>query len=293
MSFFAKPKIACTGFQFLEGPVWVDESSPLLAATGARSGALIFSDIPASRLCWLADGRTGIVREPSGKSNGNALEPSGMLVSCEHENRCISRFEGRDAAQLLVDRYDGKRLNSPNDVAVRSDGLIFFTDPPYGVAEEDRELEFQGVFCVESGSPDPMLLNDRFDKPNGLALSPDEATLYVADTERGHLRRFSVGPDGTLSDDRKFCDCERPDGVCVDTAGNVWVACMDGVEIFSAGGQRVGSIPLPERPANIAFGDSDGSTLYICARTSIYSVETRATGALARRGRSAPEACCS
>ncbi|MBT8442599.1 MAG: SMP-30/gluconolactonase/LRE family protein [Gammaproteobacteria bacterium] len=293
MNFFAKPEIVCTGFRFVEGPVWVDDGSPLLAGTGARSGALIFSDIPASRLCWFADGRTGILREPTGQANGNALDPGGMLISCEHENRCVSRFDGKHAARRFVQRFEGKRLNSPNDVPVHSDGLIFFTDPPYAVAPEDRELDFQGIYCVEPESADPTLLNDEFDKPNGLAFSPDETSLYIADTERGHVRRFSAGSDGTLSDDRVFCDCERPDGICVDTAGNVWVACMEGVEIFAPDGRRIGFIALPERPANIAFGDADGSTLYICARTSIYAVETEATGALARRGRSAAEACCS
>jgi len=282
MDLSVKPERVCTGFQFLEGPVWVDEESPLLAATDARSGGLIFSDIPASRLYCLASGRTGVVRAPTGQANGNALDPQGMLLSCEHENRRISRFDGANAAHSVVDRYDGKRLNSPNDVTVRGDGMIFFTDPPYGVADEDRELDFQGVYCVEPGSPDPVLLSDDFEKPNGLAFSGDEAMLYIADTEKGHLRSFSVASDGALSGDSLFCECERPDGICVDTASNVWVACMEGIEIFDSGGERIGVVPLPERPANIAFGGDSSRTLYICARTSVYAVETDFAGVIGR-----------
>lgn len=279
MNLRTKLERLCTGFQFVEGPVWVDAGSPLLPRKSAPSGGLIFSDIPASRLYWFASGRTGVAREPSGQANGNALDTEGMLLSCEHERRCVSRFDGRGAPETVAARYDGKRLNSPNDVAVRSDGLIFFTDPPYGVAAELRELQFQGVYCVKPGLAEPTLLRDDFDKPNGLAFSVDEKLIYVADTERGHLRRFAVGSDGNFSDEQLFCQCDRPDGISVDTAGNVWVACMEGVEIFDANGRRTGVIELPERPANIAFGGEHRSTLFICARTSLYAAETEVSGA--------------
>lgn len=278
MKLASSPRRVCTGYEFVEGPVWIDGNSPFLPNANSANGGLLFSDIPASRLYWLADGRTGILREPTGKANGNALDPDGMLLSCEHEHRRVSRFDGSGAARLVVDRYEGRRLNSPNDVAVRSDGVIFFTDPPYGVEDELRELDFQGVYRVGPGCGEAVLLIDDFDKPNGLAFSGDEALLYIADTEKGHLRRFVVAADGALSGDELFCECNRPDGICIDTDGNVWVACLEGVQVFDPGGQWIELIQLQERPANIAFGGEGRSTLYICARTSIYSVETRATG---------------
>lgn len=293
MDLSAKAERVCTGFEFVEGPVWVDEGSPLLAAAGAGAGGLVFSDIPASRLYCLTGDRTAVVREPTGQANGNALDPQGMLLSCEHENRRVSRFDGRGTARRVVDRYDGKRLNSPNDVAVRGDGMIFFTDPPYGVADQDRELDFQGVYRVDPDSPDPVLLCDDFEKPNGLAFSGDEATLYIADTEKGELRSFSVAADGALAEGRVFCECERPDGIAVDTAGNVWVACMENVEIFDSHGRRIGAVPLPERPANIAFGGDDRSTLYVCARSSIYSIATVSAGVICSGGRGRSEAMAS
>lgn len=278
MNIAARPKRVCTGYQFVEGPVWIEADCPLLRTAASESRGLLFSDIPASRLYRLVDGRSEIVREPTGQANGNALDPDGMLVSCEHEHRRVSRFEWKGVPRSVVDRYQGRRLNSPNDVAVRSDGMIFFTDPPYGVADELRELDFQGVYRVEPDSGEAVLLVDDFDKPNGLAFSGDQSLLYVADTEKGHLRRFAVAADGRLAGDELFCECERPDGICIDTNGNVWVACMAGIEVFGADGQQIEVIPLPERPANMAFGGEDLSRLYICARTSIYTLETDVTG---------------
>jgi gluconolactonase len=280
MNHSAEATLVRTGFQFLEGPVWLEPGSALLEAARNEAGGLIFSDIPTSRLYCLIAGEATIVREPSGEANGNALDHRGALLSCEHRNRRVSRFDGVDDVASVVERYNGKRLNSPNDVAVRSDGMIFFTDPPYGVDAVDRELGFQGVFCVEPGSADPKLLADDFVKPNGLAFSRDEQTIFIADTERGHLRRFAVAADGSLTDDDVFCSCERPDGICVDVAGRVWVACMKGVELFDADGSRAAFVALPERPANLAFGDVDLATVYVCARTSLYAVRSDFAGVL-------------
>lgn len=273
-----EPECIRSGFEFVEGPVWVCAGSPLLAGIEAPGGALVFSDIPASRLHWLAGNRTGVLREATGQANGNALDRDGALLSCEHANRRVSRFDGAGPAVCLVDRYGGKRLNSPNDLAVRSDGMVFFTDPPYGVRDEDRELDLQGVYGVRPGADEPVLLAEDFVKPNGLAFSADERFLYVADTERGHVRRFEVAADGRLAGGRRFCDCERPDGLCIDRADRVWVACMDGLEIFDADGTRAASVPLPERPANLAFGDADLKSVYICARTGIYRVRSAVAG---------------
>ena len=245
-------------FQFLEGPVWVPARNELL-----------FSDIPASRINRWKDGRVEVWREPSGQANGNSLDPQGRLVTCEHETRRVSRTEPDGTVIALATHFEGKRLNSPNDVVCRSDGSVYFSDPPYGVKSELRELDFQGVFRI--GAPGaPQLVAKDFEKPNGLAFSPDEKHLYIADTERGHLRAFDVRPDGTLHNSRVFCQVERPDGLRVDPAGNVYVAAMTAVEMFDPAGHRVGTITLPERPANLAFGDADRRSLYICARTSLY-----------------------
>jgi gluconolactonase len=252
-------------FQFLEGPVWVPARNELL-----------FSDIPASRIYRYkpTTNSFSVFREPSGQANGNTLDPQDHLVTCEHENRRVSRTEPDGTVIALATHYEGKRLNSPNDVVCRSDGSIYFSDPPYGVKPELRELDFQGVF--RSGAPGGralpplMLLIRDFVKPNGLAFSPDEKILYIADTELGHIRAFDVNVDGTITNDRVFCNVERPDGFRVDVEGNLYIAAMESVEIFDCTGKKRGEITLPERPANVAFGDPDRQTLYICARTSLY-----------------------
>jgi len=268
------------GFEFVEGPVWLSAGDPLTALTGARAECLIFSDIPASRLYWYRDGQTGILREATGQANGNTLDAGGGLLSCEHQNRRISRMDGNGIIKVLADRFQGRRLNSPNDVVTRSDGMIFFTDPPYGVDADDRELEFQGVYCLNTELPQLQLLRDDFEKPNGLAFSTDECELFVADTEKGHLRQFCVESNGILSNERVFCECDRPDGISLDKAGNVWVACLDGIEVFDPDGQRIAMVKLPERPANLAFGGADLKSIYVCARTSIYRLQSEVAGAV-------------
>ena len=272
-------KIA-SGFEFVEGPVWLSAGDPLLPLTGAATECLMFSDIPASRLYWYRAGQTGIVREATGQANGNTLNIDGSLLSCEHLHRRVSRMTGEGSVATVVDRFQGKRLNSPNDIVVRSDGMIFFTDPPYGVSEGERELDFQGVYCLDPESMRMTLLQDDFAKPNGLAFSLDESELLIADTELGRLRRFSVAADGALSGERIFCECDRPDGVRLDEAGNVWVACLRGIEVFAPDGQRITFIEFPERPANLVFGDADFQSVYVCARTSIYRIRCTLAGAV-------------
>jgi len=267
------------GFGFVEGPVWLPATNPLISLTGTTTGCLIFSDIPAGRLCWYRENRTGILREVTGQANGNALDTEGRLLSCEHVSHCVSRMNRHGTVETMVDSFQGMRLNSPNDVVVRSDGRVFFTDPPYGVSTQARELDFQGVYCLNPASLQLKLIQDEFEKPNGLAFTIDENELLVADTERGHLKQFKVDMDGTLSKERVFCECDRPDGVRLDRAGNVWVACLGGVEIFAPDGRRIAGIELPERPANLAFGDTDLKSVYICARTSIYQIRSAIAGA--------------
>jgi sugar lactone lactonase YvrE len=260
-SVIAAEKVA-GGFQFLEGPVWM-----------AARPELLFSDIPASKIYRLRAGKIEVFREPSDNANGNTLDPQGRLVTCEHGTRRVTRTELDGAVVPVATHFEGKRLNSPNDVVCKSDGSIYFSDPPYGVKSEDRELDSQGVFRVADGKLS--LIARDFVKPNGLAFSPDEKILYIADTELAHVRAFDVLPDGLITNGRVFCKVERPDGMRVDSAGNLYVAATTAVEIFDATGKKLGEISLPERPANIAFGDPDRKTLYICARTSLY--RTRVT----------------
>jgi sugar lactone lactonase YvrE len=303
----------CGNFQFLEGPVWVPARKELL-----------FSDIPASRIQRYspATNSFSVFREPSGQANGNTLDPQGRLVTCEHGNRRVSRTEADGKVVALAAHYEGKRLNSPNDVVCKRDGSVYFSDPPYGVKPELRELDFQGVYRIaptpspskegsstydvaaaqrgptksarsEKGSSAPVpllrrgqgwvppvqLLVKDFVKPNGLAFSPDEKILYIADTELGHIRAFDVKADGTLTNSRVFCQVERPDGFRVDAEGSLYVSAMKSVEIFDRTGKKRGEIALPERPANLAFGDPDRKTLYICARTSLYKMRVTIPGA--------------
>lgn len=245
------------GLGFTEGPVWLPD------------GSLLFSDIPNSRIHRWHAGALGVYREPSGGSNGLTLDPSMRLLACEHENRRVSRERG-GVVDPVATHYEGKRLNSPNDIVIRSDGRIFFTDPPYGITEDQRELPFNGVFTL-STSGDLTLLTTDFDRPNGLAFSPDEHTLYIADTARHHVRAYDVGADGALSNGRVFADMReegRPDGMKVDREGRLFV-CATTVQVFAADGRPLGVIDCPQMPANCTWGEN-GSTLFIAARTGVY-----------------------
>lgn len=270
------PEQLATGFEFTEGPVWHPD------------GYLLFSDIPASRIyTWRPDGAATVWREPSGNSNGLTLDRQGRLVACEHGNRRVSRTETDGSVVALADRYDGKRLNSPNDVVIKSDGTIYFTDPPYGieppygVESELREQPCNGVYRIRDGEIE-LLLAD-FVRPNGLAFSPDETLLYIGDSRRRHVRALNVLPDGTLGSSRVIADMDHPqpgspDGMKVDTEGHLYVAGATGVWVFEPDGTHLGVIVTPERPANCAWGDADGKTLYITARTSLYRVRVQVPG---------------
>ncbi len=265
------PERVATGFQFTEGPLWLPE------------GALLFSDIPANRIYrWTPDAPLAVWREPSGHSNGLTLDRQGRLIACEHGNRRVSRTEADGAIASLAERYQGRRLNSPNDVVVKSDGAIYFSDPPYGIRPEEREQPCNGLYRIR---PDGVLelLADDFDRPNGLAFSPDERILYVADSPRRHVRAFGVRADGTLANSRIFADMDHPqpgspDGMKVDREGHLYVAGATGVWVFAPNGELFGVIVTPERPANCAWGDDDRCSLYITARTSIYRVRVRIPG---------------
>ncbi|MDH3510619.1 MAG: SMP-30/gluconolactonase/LRE family protein [Gammaproteobacteria bacterium] len=266
------------GFQFLEGPVWLSSAIAKNFLPEISGGALLFNDIPISRTHWWADGNVGLLREHTNEANGNTLDGSQQVLACEHKGRQVVRYGPDLKTHTVASHYRGLRLNSPNDLIVDRDGMVIFTDPPYGVTPEARELDYQGVYRVNPVSGKTDLLLDDFDKPNGLAVSPDYRTLYIADTERGHIRAFDLDVAGMPINGRTHCRVERPDGIRVDLAGQVYVAGMKGIEVFGLDGSALASLAMPERPANLAFGDPDGRTLFITARTSLYKVRTTTAG---------------
>jgi len=254
-------------FQFTEGPVWV-----------AGKNELLFSDIPANRIVRFKDGKFDTFRTPSHNSNGLTFDKQGRLIACEHGLRRVTRTEADGTITVLAERHEGKRLNSPNDVVVRSNGAIYFTDPPYGVKPEERELDFQGVYRISPDGKVLTLLVKDFIKPNGLAFTPDEKILYVNDTEGGHIRAFNVAVDGTLSNSRVFAKTQGSDGMKVDSEGNVFCTTAVGVMVFDPAGKHLGTFVAPQQPANCAFGDPDWKALYMTCRTGLYRVRLAVPG---------------
>jgi gluconolactonase len=284
------PARLATGFEFLEGPVWVRDG-----------GYLLFSDPNANVIYrWTPNGGSSVFRTKSGYagvdigeykqpgSNGLTLDREGRLVINEHGNRRVTRLEKNGVITVLADRYEGKRLNSPNDLAYRSDGSLYFTDPPFGLPkvfeDQRKELPYSGIFLLRDGTL--QLLNRDLQGPNGLAFSPDEQFLYVGnwDVQRKVVMRYRVQSDGTLSKGEVFFDMtdapgeEALDGLKVDTAGNLFVSGPGGVWILSPDGRHLGTIRAPELPANFAWGDEDGRTLYMTARTGLYRMRLRIPG---------------
>ncbi|MDH4233301.1 MAG: SMP-30/gluconolactonase/LRE family protein [Nitrospirota bacterium] len=262
-----------TGFQFTEGPVWFAEEKVLL-----------FSDIPANKVLKLTpDGRVTVFRQPSGNSNGLARDKQGRLIACEHGNRRVTRTETDGAVSILADKYGERRLNSPNDVVVKTDGTIYFTDPPYGIHSAQQEQPVQGVYRLSPDQGELTLVADDFTAPNGLAFSPDENRLYIDDSERRHIRVFDIQSDGSLSNGRIFHDMNvakpgSPDGMKVDIWGNVYCTGPGGVWVLDQEGTHLGTIIMPEQPSNCAWGDDDLQSLYITARTSVYKIRTNIPG---------------
>jgi gluconolactonase len=266
-------RVVANNFRFVEGPVWEPEHKSLL-----------FSDIVGDTLYrWSAEEGLRVVRKPSNMANGNTYDREGRLLTCEHATSRVVRTEPDGSLTVIASHYDGKELNSPNDIVVRSDGLIYFTDPlagrtsAYGV-EREAELPFQGVYCVNPQTGDITLLVRDFKLPNGLCFSPDERQLFVNDTLRGHIRVFDVLADGTLIDGRLWTRVEGegpgvPDGMKFDRSGYLYCTGPDGIHVFAADTTPLGVITLPEMPSNFTWGGEDGSTLFITAETSVYALQ--------------------
>ena len=276
------------GFVFTEGPVWVRRGDP----------HLLFSDLRANAIkTWTPDAGVAdfmnpvFEGDPAGRSvgsNGLTIDADGRLILCEHGNRRVSRIEADGSLTVLADRYDGKRLNSPNDAVYHSSGWLYFTDPPYGLAgqEDDpaRELDVNGIYRLSPDGEVELLIGDQ-SRPNGLGFSPDERTLYVANSDANQKVWFAydVLDDGRLGPGRVFFDVQSEtapgaaDGLTVDRAGNLFATGPGGVWVFSPEGTHLGTIQPDEVPANAAWGD-DGGTLYMTARTGLYRIRLTTSG---------------
>ena len=280
-------EMLATGFGFTEGPVW------------GKDGFIYFVDIRTSRqLRWSRKTGTEIVRTNTGEGNGTTFDRLGRMVMCEGANRRISICANPPNWSVLVDSYQGKSLNRPNDVVCHSNGTIYFTDPAGRLADQERALPFSGVFMIDSSNT-PSVATNECEYPNGLAFSPDEKLLYVSITRLNEncieekrqglvchhqfIRVFDVNSDGTLSNNRIFADMSSssdgvPDGMKVDQAGRLFCTGPGGCWVFTPNGTHVGTIKLPEIPANLAFGGPNWQNIYFTARTSIYLMQTYEPG---------------
>lgn len=265
-------EVIADGHMFTEGPVWSPE------------GYLLYSDIPADTIFrWTEGEGSAPFITPSGNSNGLAFDGMGRLLAAEHGGRRISRRVIGEAAEGLAGAWMGESLNSPNDVVWRSDGTIYFTDPPYGIDMGMQVLGFQGVFRIDPQGVLALVADD-FDRPNGISLSPDESRLYVDDTTLEHVRVFDVMPDGSTGGGGLFVDLKSdlagdPDGMAVDEFGDLYVTGGGGVRVVTPDAQVLGTISVPESATNCKFGDADGKALFITAPPRVYRVRLKVAGA--------------
>jgi gluconolactonase len=291
----AKVEKLAGGMKFVEGPVWMPEDD---------GGHLIFSDIPANKLMKWDGKQLSTYRDDSHNTNGNTRDREGRLISCEHSTRRVTRTEKNGWIMVLADTLNEKKFNSPNDVVVKSDGSIWFTDPTYGTPKgEAAEIDGRFVYLLDPDSKRVTKIAEGFDQPNGLCFSPDEMKLYVADSGKPHhIRAFDVRAplrpaknqpaddtlvlavpprDWMLQGGEPLCVIDKgaPDGIRCDEQGNIWSSAGDGVHVFAPDGKLLGKIPVPETPANLCFGGDDGKTLFVTARTSLYSIKTNVRGA--------------
>jgi gluconolactonase len=267
-----------TGFLFTEGPVW-----------HPRERFLIFSDMPGDHMRrWSAREGVTTFRQPSSMGNGNTYDRQGRLLTCEHATSQVTRTEPDGRVVPIATHYQGATLNSPNDIVCRSDGAIYFTDPPFGRVkffgvERPQELAFQGVYRVGPDPRKPELLVDDFDRPNGLCFSLDERRLFINDTARQHIRVFDVTPTGALASGRVWAETRgdqpgAPDGMKIDSEGNVYCCGPGGIHVFSPAADLMEVLEVPEYTANFAWGDDDYRSLFITASTSLYRIRRRVPG---------------
>ena len=278
-----------TGMAFSEGTHWVG------ASDGEPAGYLVWSDIPNDRMMrWSEKDGTSILRSPCGNTNGHTTDLEGRLLSCETSGRRVSRTEHDGSVVTLANRYRGGKLTSPNDVAVKSDGSVWFSDPDYGALDLDLghgkapEQDRNRLYRTAPETGQITAVCEEFDKPNGVAFSPDESILYVSDSGRTHgefrpHRVMAFDVDGsTLSNSRVFAEVDPwvPDGMRVDVNGNLFVSPGDGIQCFNPEGEMIGKIHTPEIAANCSFGMGDRQTLFIAATSSVWSIELNTVGAI-------------
>ena len=273
-----------TGARWSEGPAWF-----------AAGRYLVWSDIPNNRMLRYdeTDGSVSVFRQPSNNSNGNTVDGSGRLVTCEHLVRRVTRTEHSGEITIIADRFKGKRFNSPNDVVVSRDGAVWFTDPTYGIASDyegdkaEPEIGGSHVYRVDPTTSEASQMATDFVQPNGLAFSPDQSRLYVSDTGRSddpngpaHIRRFDVGPDGRLAGGEVFAECTNGlfDGFRVDESGRIWTSAADGVHCYDPDGSMIGRIRIPEFVANVSFGGPKLNRLFICGTSSLYAYSLAING---------------
>jgi gluconolactonase len=258
-----------TGYIFAEGPVWSHE------------GHLIFSDIPGDKLLLFKPGeKTTVFRENSKGAAGNTFDAQGRLYTCETHSRRVTRTDKKGKTEVLAERFQGKRFNAPNDIVVRKDGQIYFTDPAFGNQQDTRELDFFGVFHISHRGELEVIAKSK-GRPNGIALSPNGRVLYVTNSDERNVRAYDLDKNGAASNERVLISNIPgvPDGVKVDEPGNLYVAARN-IEVYSSDGNHVGSIITRETPSNCAFGDGDFQSLYITARTSVYRARLDVKGSV-------------
>jgi gluconolactonase len=273
-----------TGFTFTEGPLWNPD------------GFLLFSDMPGDvRRRWDAENGVTEVANPSNKGNGMTFDLDGKLIVCEHVTSSVVRMDPDGTGsgrEVLASHYGDRELNAPNDVVVKRDGAIYFSDPTYGRMpgfgiERDQDLDFQGVYRIPPGGGDTQLLADDFGQPNGLCFSTDESLLYVNDTEKAHIRVFDVQDDGTIVNSRVLADGigtasleigDLVDGMKLDERGNIWVTGPGGVLAFNPEGEHIGTVEVPEPVGNLNWGGPNWNWLFIPATSSVYRIECKVSG---------------
>jgi len=257
------------GFRFTEGPVW------------SREGFLLFSDVPNNQIRKLVPGERSVAfRDESHGANGNTFDAQGRFYSCESKTRRVVRMDKKGKMEVLAEKWEGKRLNAPNDIVVRKDGQIYFTDPAFGDQADTRELAFYGVYHINPKGVMNLIARPA-GRPNGIAFSPNGRILYVANSDDRNVRAYDVDHNGAVSNERVVVSNIDgvPDGIRLDEKGNLYVTAK-GVAVYTAEGKLLHTIELSETPANCAFGDPDLQTLYITARTSLYRVRLNVKGSV-------------